>query len=128
MTISDAAMTALVGHSWPGNVRELKNLMQYIAAMCPADLVTAEHVAEGLAPPGATAPPQRCDLGPADPVQFRPIADEVRDLEATRMREAIAACGGNQTRAASMLSMSIRTFYDKAKQYGLSPKKKRDDD
>ena len=56
--------------------------------------------------------------------QFRPIADELRELEITRMREALEATNNNQTRAAGLLTMPVRTFFEKAKLYGLTPKKK----
>jgi DNA-binding NtrC family response regulator len=50
---------------------------------------------------------------------FRPIADELRELERRRMREALATCGGVQKRAAELISMPIRTFGMKYKQYEL---------
>ncbi len=124
MAISDAAMTALLAYSWPGNVRELKNFMQYVAAAHQGDALTPEHVAERLSrssrPTGRVAPVVGA------PSQFRPLADELRELEITRIREALEATGGNQTRAAGLLAMPVRTFFEKAKQYGLTPKKKRD--
>ncbi|HEX2685056.1 MAG TPA: sigma 54-interacting transcriptional regulator [Kofleriaceae bacterium] len=127
MRISDGAMSVLLAHSWPGNVRELKNLMQYVAAAFAVDILQAEHVSErlGRARPGMLS---RSDTAPSlDPPRFRPIADELRELEITRIREALEATGGNQTRAASLLAMPVRTFFGKAKLYGLTPKKKRYD-
>jgi two-component system response regulator AtoC len=126
MTISDNAMTALLAHAWPGNVRELKNLMLYVAAAHPADVLTAEHVAERLsrAKPGPVVERAATPTGDA---KFRPIADELRELEVTRMKEALESTNGNQTRAASLLTMPVRTFFEKAKLYGITPKKKRDD-
>jgi two-component system response regulator AtoC len=127
MRISDEAMAVLLGHSWPGNVRELKNMMQYVAAALPVDLLRADHLDERLGrlrpePAGATLTPV-----PGGARQFRPLADELRELEITRIREAIEATGGNQTRAAGLLAMPVRTFFEKAKQYGLTPKRKRYD-
>ena len=126
MAISDGAMTALLAYSWHGNVRELKNLMQYVAAAHQSDALTADHVAERLSrnprPTGRITP-----LVTA-PSQFRPLADELRELEITRIREALDATGGNQTRAAGLLAMPVRTFFEKAKQHGLTPKKKREGD
>jgi DNA-binding NtrC family response regulator len=64
------------------------------------------------------------ETGAPAATRFRPIADELRELEITRIREALEATGGNQTRAAGLLTMPVRTFFEKAKQYGLTPKKK----
>jgi two-component system response regulator AtoC len=128
MTISDSAMTALLAHAWPGNVRELKNLMLYVAAAHPADVLTAEHVAERLSRAKPAPVVERAAVTPSgDATKFRPIADELRELEVTRMKEALEATNGNQTRAASLLTMPVRTFFEKAKLYGITPKKKRDD-
>ena len=131
MTISEPAMSALAAYAWPGNVRELKNLMQYIAAAHPADVVTVAHVAERIhrtktgSAPRVELPPVAAT--PSESLVFRVLADEMRELETTRIREAIEATGGNQTRAAGLLGMPVRTFFEKAKQYGLTPKKKRGD-
>jgi two-component system response regulator AtoC len=125
MRISDGAMGALVEHPWPGNVRELKNLMQYLAATITSDVMLADHVQERIGGIQHTPPPRLAPVAPIDPRQFRPLADELRELEITRIRQALEATGGNQTRAAQLLAMPVRTFFEKAKQYGLTPKKKR---
>jgi DNA-binding NtrC family response regulator len=127
MRISDGAMAVLLAHSWPGNIRELKNLMQYVAAAFATDVLLAEHVSERLGR-ARPVPISRIEtVASTDPPRFRPIADELRELEITRIREALEATGGNQTRAASLLAMPVRTFFGKAKLYGLTPKKKRYD-
>jgi DNA-binding NtrC family response regulator len=131
MSISDEAMAVMLAHSWPGNVRELKNLMQYVAAALAVDVVRADHLGERLG--RLRAEPARSEIAngvtplPREPPQFRPLADELRELEITRIREAIEATGGNQTRAAALLAMPVRTFFEKAKLYGLTPKRKRYD-
>jgi two-component system, NtrC family, response regulator AtoC len=133
MRISDGALAVLCAYSWPGNIRELKNVMRYVAAALSVDVLLAAHVSEQVGrlrtawtpvprsgATGAIAP-----AGPSTGLPFRPIADELRELEITRIREALEATSGNQTRAASLLAMPIRTFFAKAKQYGLTPRKKR---
>jgi len=127
MRISDGAMSVLLAHSWPGNIRELKNLMQYVSAALPVDVLLAEHVSERLGRLRTTAAPRIEATASATQPRFRPLADELRELEITRIREALEATGGNQTRAAGLLAMPVRTFFEKAKQYGLTPKKKRYD-
>ena len=56
---------------------------------------------------------------------FRRLDDEIRQLERSRMAEALAATQGNQLRAAELIGMPPRTFYAKVKQYGLSPGRQR---
>jgi two-component system response regulator AtoC len=112
----------LLAHKWPGNVRELKNVMQYIAAAHAGSVVTAEHVTARLGRRRETE--QVAVLLPPDPASFRPLADEIRELEIARMRAALEATGGNQTRAAALLAMPVRTFFEKVKQYRLQPRKR----
>jgi DNA-binding NtrC family response regulator len=127
MRISEGAMTVLIAHPWPGNIRELKNLMQYVAAAMPVDVLLAEHVSKRLGRLRPLQPPALELATPEESARFRPIADELRELEITRIRQALEVTNGNQTRAAGLLAMPVRTFFEKAKQYGLTPKKKRYD-
>jgi DNA-binding NtrC family response regulator len=127
MRISDEAMAVLLAHSWPGNVRELKNLMQYVAAALAVDVLRADHLGERLGRLRPEPTQSAITTVPGVPPSFRPLAEELRELEITRIRQAIEATGGNQTRAAGLLAMPVRTFFEKAKQYGLTPKRKRYD-
>ena len=54
-----------------------------------------------------------------DGSQFRPIDEEVREFEKARMLAALQASNGNQTRAADLIKMPLRTFVAKLKQYGI---------
>jgi DNA-binding NtrC family response regulator/pSer/pThr/pTyr-binding forkhead associated (FHA) protein len=127
MGISDAGMRTLLGYAWPGNIRELKNLMEYAAAAVRGPLLEPEHILARLAPAsgGAARPAVGEDTlvpdvpAPTSP-RFRPIDDEVRELERSRMEAALAATGGNQTRAAELIAMPLRTFQAKIKAYGLT--------
>jgi two-component system, NtrC family, response regulator AtoC len=131
VAISDAALHRLATHAWPGNVRELKNAMDYAAATLRGDVVEVSDLPARVAgrsleaPPGAlpqeagAEAPREAPV-PAAPRGFTPIAEELRQLERKRMEEALDATGGVQTRAAELISMPIRTFVLKVKQYGLS--------
>jgi two-component system, NtrC family, response regulator AtoC len=122
MVLSEQALSVLLEHAWPGNVRELKNLMQYVAAAHQDDILTADHVNERLAV-RSRAPNEPIETG--RPASFRPLAEEIRELELARIREALDAADNNQTRAAGLLGMPVRTFFEKVKQHGLTPKKKK---
>ncbi len=110
-------------HGWPGNVRELKNTIDYIVAAAPDERVEPSDLPERLGGAAGQAAPTAAAL-PADVVAdaktpFRPIADELRELERRRMAEALVAAGGVKTRAAQLIDMPIRTFTLKLKQYKL---------
>jgi two-component system response regulator AtoC len=119
-----AAMRILNGYSWPGNVRDLRMVAEVLAATIEDDQVEASDLPERLGPPaaepappvGRAAPPVEAAPGAAG---FRPLAEEIEELERTRMREALAAAGGVKTRAAALLGMPIRTFSHKMKHLGV---------
>ena len=121
-----AATQALFLHTWPGNVRELKNAMDYAAASAPDGAVeldvwhlpaTVTAATRGLPASAATDPPAPT----AGTRTFRPIDDEVRELERARMIEALAATGGVQNKAAELIEMPLRTFVTKLKRYAIGP-------
>ena len=134
MALSGAAMLSLARHPWPGNVRELKNAMEFVAAAVPdgelqpwhlpGDLGrTKEAEAERAELEGRLTPsPNAGDAGALGAQAFRPIAEEVADLERLRIGEALVAANGNRTRAAALIRMPLRTFVTKLKQHGLGKK------
>lgn len=121
MVISAGALELLSAHPWPGNVRELKNLMDFAAASATEDVLSPEHLADLLRPPAmgsaeAGAPAAREPAAEHAP-GFRPLEEEIRNLERSRMQEALVATGGNKTRAAELIRMPLRTFLTKLKRY-----------
>jgi DNA-binding NtrC family response regulator len=123
MRISEGAMAVLHSHDWPGNVRELKNLMRYLAATVTQDELRADHVRGQLVRSRAVT---RARVESSS-VRWRPLAEEVRELEITRIREALEATQGNITRAAQLVAVPMRTFFEKVNRLGLHPKRRRDD-
>ncbi len=121
MTITAAAMQVLLTYGWPGNVRELKNTMEYVMAAAPDDTVEPIDLPERLG--GSASPPTGVSVDADVPVDakatFRPVAEEIKELERRRMAEALAAAGGVKTKAAALIDMPIRTFTLKLKQYKL---------
>jgi len=139
MTIADGAMHRLMDHEWVGNVRELLHAMEYLAAAAASEVIEERHVAQYLtdlspgsrdaraapapdaAASSAAAAPEEPATGDATPpTSFRPIKEELRELERQRMHEALEAAHGNRTRAAALIEMPLRTFVTKIKLYGLA--------
>jgi two-component system, NtrC family, response regulator AtoC len=104
-TISEDVLAALRAHAWPGNVRELRNVMERAVLVADGDQLTPAHVT--IAAPTTRTPAQT------------PLADELDAMERQRIVDAIAACNGNQTRAAEMLGMPRRTLVKRLGQYGV---------
>jgi transcriptional regulator with GAF, ATPase, and Fis domain len=118
MQLSPEARAKLLAMPWPGNVRELKHLMEYVSAAVEGDIVEPNHL-EPRARPDATPRSEIVVEEPTPPAQFRPLADEIRELEQARISAALDAASGNQRVAAQLLAMPLRTFVFKLKQYGM---------
>src|SRR2546425_11885730 len=57
-TLTEDARETLLAYRWPGNVRELANLMERVALLIDAPLVTGDRL-DLAVPPGRSAPPTR---------------------------------------------------------------------
>src|SRR5690606_15096515 len=130
-SLTTEALRRLAAYPWPGNIRELKNCMDFLAAAAPGDALDAGQVEGYLQRKGgagqggeaAGAAAAEAPQAPADPLpSFRPIKDEIRELEQRRMTEALRAARGNQTLAAALIEMPLRTFVAKLKQFGIDVK------
>jgi len=122
MTISPAAMRRLALYPWPGNVRELRHTMDCVAVAHPDEVLRPHHLLEWLGgTSGDAGDGTEPDQGDDDRPKFRPLEDEIRELEIQRISAALAATGGNQTRAAELISMPLRTFINKLKRHAIGP-------
>jgi DNA-binding NtrC family response regulator len=124
-SLSDEALRRLAAYPWPGNIRELKNCMDFLGAAVPGDSIDAGQVEAYLqrSVPRMAGAREEAPAPAPDPLpSFRPIKDEVRELEERRMMEALKAAHGNQTLAAALIEMPLRTFVAKLKQFGIDSK------
>lgn len=125
--LSNEVLRIFEHHDWPGNVRELRNVMDRVAVFCDGPVVEAAHLpktmVENALIPETPAPRVRSEATAVVEVSAPVAAEEFRsvveDLDRRRVLDALAACGGNQTRAAEMLGMSRRTLVARLDAYGL---------
>ncbi len=114
----DAAATKrLKTWHWPGNVRELKNAVERAVVIARGDLVTEgdlpARMRESARAETASAPPE-------GPVDFKErVRQQTRALETDMIVEALRRAAGNQTEAAKLLKMPIRTLAHKMKELGI---------
>ena len=139
-SFSPAALESLAAHPWPGNVRELRNAVHRAYVLSDGDTVDDAVVAAVLAghssgvfasvrPPAPGSSPRVEAVEPApggaptvadDPlvVPVR-VGDSLEDVERRLLERTLAAVGGNKRKAAEMLRVSLKTVYNKIKQYEL---------
>jgi two-component system response regulator HupR/HoxA len=100
------AMQALERYDYEGNVRELANLIERALILCPpGEAITEDDLFERM--------PTASEGGSA-------LRDAVSCFEQKLIRDAIAACDGNKTRAAQRLGITYRGLTMKMQRYGMT--------
>src|SRR6266849_1328578 len=118
-TLAEDARAALVAYRWPGNVREVANVMERVALLTDAPVLTA-HRLELAAPPGRPAsPPQGRDTTPPDALEGMSLEETVERLERVRILEALHKTRWNISRAASLLGVTRHILRYRLRKYGL---------
>jgi transcriptional regulator with PAS, ATPase and Fis domain len=115
-TFTMRARYALEAQSWPGNVRELKNVIERAVVLCESDVLDEPDLGLGKARPSGSPP--------GEPPKGA-LKEEMEALEQRRILDVLAACNGNQTRAAKELGISRGTLVARLERFGVSrPRKK----
>ena len=113
---SEAAMDRLRRHDWPGNVRELENTVQRAVVLTQKGEVAQGILGlDGRVPAPAAAAPVPASPGPS-PVDPREVVT-IDEMERRMIFAALEDLGGNRTRAAERLGISIRTLRNKLREY-----------
>lgn len=122
ITVSSAAMKALLQYEWPGNVRELENCIERAIALGDRDSIDVQDlppaictdqpgrsqmtaVAEDTVLPGAAKPPGS--------------ATDLEELERATIERVFEQVQGDKSRARKMLGISRATLYRKLKRYNI---------
>lgn len=98
---TDEAMELLKKHHWRGNVRELENVIQRAVFMCSNGKIGKK------------------DLMLEDLSYKKPIQGRLKNAEKELILQTLSDVGGNKTKAAKILGVSVRTIRNKLHEYGL---------
>lgn len=127
-----SAQALLAGYPWPGNVRELRNAVHRAVAIAQGDRIAEEDLPERVlrlaarrepevSPPAS--PPLSSGSGPSG-VSAASLGREglkamLRNHEIQLILDALQICQGNQTEAARLLKVPLRTLAHKIKTLGI---------
>ena len=101
--LSDRAMQMLERYDWPGNVRELRNVMERATIVAKGAVIdVADLPAMTSASPAVSSP--AVGLAPGTTVD---------QAEQQLIEVTLQHTGGNKTRAAEMLGISLKTLHNK---------------
>ncbi len=111
-----AAAAALRGYDWPGNVRELRNVIDLLCLLRDGKAVGVADLPERLQQPATTgaAPGLRSSDEQLLVQLDRPLEETVDRI----LQLALELEGGNRSRAARRLSISLRTMQRYAARVG----------
>jgi transcriptional regulator with GAF, ATPase, and Fis domain len=126
LRLSEEFVERLEAHSWPGNVRELANCMRRVIALA----TSAEIGQEALEGPPWNEEKKYLEEAAvrgseAGKSEERKNSDCLRagvsleDMERRLVQMTLEATGGNRSRAADLLGVSLRTVRNKVRDYGL---------
>jgi DNA-binding NtrC family response regulator len=105
--IAPEAMEKLRGHDWPGNVRELKNLLERAYIMA-GERIESHHIP--LERRAAARPEE------AHRLTFE-VGTSLEESEKALIMATLAHHGGNKREAAEVLGVSLKTLYNRLKEY-----------
>ncbi len=120
------AVPLLASYTWPGNVRELANIVERMAILATAELITAADVARVLPPDGT--PPRIITPATGDDTPWRDIAlsDTLDQYERELIAKALSVSRGNVAEAARRLDTDRANLYRRMRRLGIEPPTKAD--
>jgi DNA-binding NtrC family response regulator len=101
------ALELLTSYDWPGNVRQLENCIEQAIVLGDADIVDVDAL-----PLAETTPKRSAPHGARTQVGLT-----LREVEKEYIQGTLHAVGGNRTRAARLLGISLRCLQYKLKAY-----------
>ncbi|RJQ14133.1 MAG: sigma-54-dependent Fis family transcriptional regulator [Nitrospiraceae bacterium] len=109
-SLSPETVYLLQRHPWNGNVRELRNVMTRVATLLPPDTkhVFPIHVSPHLE--GINRAKKSPDIPVSSQGIFIPKGTSLEKAEDMLIQETLKQTGGNRTKAAKLLGISIRTL------------------
>lgn len=101
--LSSDSLRWIATHSWPGNVRELANAIQRAFILADDEIDVR----------AATLTPKSAPVTDDAHMVRVPIGTSLADAERWIVLATLKQCGGNKTRAAATLGLSLKTLYNR---------------
>ncbi|HTU46721.1 MAG TPA: sigma-54 dependent transcriptional regulator [Bryobacteraceae bacterium] len=115
--VTPDVMEAFKKYTWPGNVRELRNVLERAVILAGEGAIQMAHlpydfgVSVGSRPPAQVFEPDSVRL---------PVGTTVGEAEKALIQLTLQHTKNNKTRAAEILGISLKTLFNKLKEYGAT--------
>lgn len=123
-SFSPRAIDQLRTYHWPGNVRELRNVVQRASIMSDGPLIDQVPLPDdppttaGGARPSGAAPAMATGVGGGGALLTVRIGSSIADVERQLIFATLEHCGGVKERTAEVLGISLKTLYNRLREYG----------
>jgi DNA-binding NtrC family response regulator len=118
---SDRAMQVLERYDWPGNVRELRNVIERATIVTQGRVIDLQDLPSMSGATPATAATASTSAG-SPPTADLAAGTTVEEAERKLIELTLEHTGGNKTRAAEMLGISLKTLHNKLNRLNLRQK------
>ncbi|MBT3583527.1 MAG: sigma-54-dependent Fis family transcriptional regulator [Halobacteriovoraceae bacterium] len=110
--LSPCVVKALKEYSWPGNVRELQNVMERAYILAEGRIIEKEHLADSIT---------NAQIEEAASNDSVIVFSEMTlcELERKHICLTLEHLGGNKTKTAKNLGITVKTLYNKLHSYGM---------
>lgn len=115
LSISDSAMRLLENYVWPGNVRELEHTIERAVALETSNEIQPERLPEKI----TKYNPYRIAESFEFPEEGVNLTAHLDQLEKTFVLEGLKRTNGNQTNAAQLLGLSVRSLRHLLDKHGI---------
>jgi two-component system, NtrC family, response regulator PilR len=115
LSVSESAMQLLERYSWPGNVRELEHTIERAVALENTPSIQPERLPEKI----SNYNPYRVAEAMEFPDEGINLTAHLDQLEKTYVVEALRRTSGNQTNAAEILRLSVRSLRHLLDKHGI---------
>jgi Nif-specific regulatory protein len=117
-TLSPGAIEALKSYSWPGNVRELHNVVERAYILSDGMVVEKSHLSEHLLNEKVA---EEKEEETNNIINFTNMT--LDELEKHHICNTLEHLGGNKTKTAKSLGITVKTLYNKLHSYGVIAEK-----
>jgi len=114
-SFSPGAIKALAEYSWSGNVRELQNVVERAFILAEGMIIEKLHLDQNIQ--NAENLPVLEKAAPVKTVEFVHVTLE--ELEKGHIMCTLENLGGNKTKTAKVLGITVKTLYNKLHSYGV---------
>jgi len=115
--VSEDVLEAFRRYNWPGNVRELRNVLERAVILAGEGTITAQHLPRDFGAQPGNRPAQ--PASDVDGVRL-PVGTTVDEAEKALIQLTLRHTKNNKTRAAEILGISLKTLFNKLKEYGAA--------